>query len=300
MTTIILDTDIGTDVDDILALGLALRSPEITLAGVTVVYGDVDLRARMVAKTFQLAGRSDIPLGRGISLPLLRQRPVFWEGHEGQGLLDGDEPTPLMPHAVSLMSEMIRTRPGEITLVPIGPLTNLAALVTMEPELVSQVQQVVMMGGAAGRGNDFDLSPVEHNIRCDPEAASIVFGAGWPIRMVGLDVTMRTRLQRAHLRRLAEHADPLASALADQAGRYMDSRGRDFTYLHDPLAVATIVDPSLIQTRPMHVAVELHGALTSGATVARTPTANLPANAEVSHAVDDARAVELFLSRVAP
>lgn len=298
MTAIVLDTDIGTDVDDILALGLALRSPELELAAITVVYGDVDLRARMVAKTLALAGAPPVPLGRGISQPLLRQRSVYWAGHEGVGLLDGSEPALTLPHAVELISQTVRARPGEITLVPIGPLTNLAAAVILDPGIVPLVREVVMMGGVAGRGPDLSLPPVEHNIRCDPEAAAVVFGAGWPITMVGLDVTTRVNLRREHLARLAASGTPLARALADQAGRYMDYRQRDFTHLHDPLAVAMLLDRSLVRTAPMHVAVELRGELTAGATVVRPPASDRPATAQVCLDVDAERAVELFLSRV--
>jgi purine nucleosidase len=298
MTTIVIDTDIGTDVDDILALGLALRSPELELAAITVVYGDVDLRARMVAKVLALAGAPPVPLGRGVELPLLRQRAVYWPGHEGVGLLAGGEPTPDMPHAVDLIIRAVRARPGEVTLVPIGPLTNLATAVILDPAIVPLVKEVVMMGGVAGRGPDLSLSPVEHNVRCDPEAAAVVFAAGWPITMVGLDVTTRVRLRRDHLARLAERGGPLAAVLADQASRYMDIRGRDFTELHDPLAVATLIDRSLVRAAPMHVAVELHGTHTDGATIVRPPTPDRPANAHVCLDVDADRAVELFLSRM--
>jgi purine nucleosidase len=298
MTTILIDTDIGTDVDDILALGLALRSPELELAAITVVYGDVDLRGRMVAKVLALAGAPPIPLGRGVELPLLRQRSVYWPGHEGVGLLDGSEPTPDMPHAVDLIIRTVRARPGEITLVPIGPLTNLAAAVILDPAIAPLVKEVVMMGGVAGRGLDLRLPPVEHNIRCDPEAAAVVFAAGWPITMVGLDVTTRVHLRRDHLAGLAERGGPLVAALADQASRYMDIRGRDFTEMHDPLAVATLIDRSLVRAAPMHVAVELRGTYTDGATIVRPPAPDRPANAQVCLDVDADRAIELFLSRV--
>jgi purine nucleosidase len=298
MPRIILDTDIGTDVDDILALGLALRSPEISLAAVTVVYGDVDLRARMVARTLALADAAAVPLGRGIGQPLLRQRGVYWAGHEGVGLLTGDEPTPAMPHAVDLIVRTVRAEPGGITLVPIGPLTNLAAAVIMDAGIVPLVREVVMMGGVVGRGAAYTLPPIEHNISCDPEAAAIVFEAGWPITMVGLDVTTRVNLRRDHLARLTQRGDPFTTMLADQAARYMDHRGRAFTPLHDPLAMATLIEPALVQTRPMHVAVELHGAQTAGMTVARPPTAEQSANARVALDVDADRAIDVLLSRL--
>ena len=104
-----------------------------------------------------------------------------------------------MPHAVDLIIRTVRAQPGQITLVPIGPLTNLAAAVIMDADIVPLVKEVVMMGGVAGRGPDLSLPPTEHNITCDPEAAAIVFAAGWPITMVGLDVTTRVRLSRHHL-----------------------------------------------------------------------------------------------------
>ncbi|MCC6629425.1 MAG: nucleoside hydrolase [Chloroflexi bacterium] len=297
MTAIVFDTDIGTDVDDILALGLALRSPELELAAITVVHGDLDLRARMVAKTLALAGAASVPLGRGISLPLLRQRPIYWPGHEGVGLLTEADPTPPMTPAVDLIIQTVRARPGQITLVPIGPLTNVAAAVILDPGIVPLVKEVVMMAGVAGRGADLDLPVVEHNIRLDPEAAAVVFAAGWPITMIGLDVTTRVNLTRAHLARLAA-GDALARAIGDQAGRYMTIRGRDFTHLHDPLAVMTLLDPSLVTTMPLHIAIELHGAYTTSATVATRPTAERPANAQVALTVDADRAVALFLNRL--
>lgn len=298
MATIIIDTDIGTDVDDILALGVALRSPELEIAAITVVYGDLDLRARMVARTLALGGQSTIPLGRGISLPLLRQRKVYWTGKEGEGLLDGSEVTPPMTPAVDLMLNLIRANPGQITLVPIGPLTNLAALVTVAPEVVPLVKEVIMMGGVAGRGDKHQLPVAEHNIVCDPEAAALVFGAGWPITMVGLDVTTKTILRREQLRRLSQSGNPFAAMLGDQARLYMDFRGNDYTYLHDPLALLTVFERSLVTTVSRHVAVELQGSLTAGATIVRQPSAERPANAEVCLDVDAERAVNLWLERV--
>lgn len=298
MPTIILDTDIGTDVDDILALGLALCAPEIELAAVTVVYGDVDLRARMVAKALAAAQRADVPIGRGIAQPLLRRRAVYWAGHEGSGLLDGSEAAPPTTHAVDLIRRIVRARPGEVTLVPIGPLTNIAAAVIMDEGIVPLVREVVLMGGVAGRGPGMGLPPAEHNIVCDPEAAAVVFGAGWPITMVGLDVTTRVNLRRDHLPRLAAGDGPLGGILADQADRYISIRGRDFTHLHDPLAVATVIDPDLVTAAPMHVAVELHGEYTTGATVVRPPAPERPANARVCLAVDAERAIDLFLQRL--
>lgn len=297
MQAIMLDTDIGTDVDDILAIGLAMRSPELEMRAITLVYGDVDLRARMVERTLAIGGRSGIPMGRGISLPLLRQRAVYWTGHEGEGLLDGTETTPSLPHAVDLIIQTIRSNPGQITLVPIGPLTNVAVALTVAPDIVPLVKEVVVMGGVAGRG-DGRLPVAEHNIVCDPEAAALVFGAGWPIYMVGLDVTTQVRLRRDQLERLATSGRPLPMMLADQARRYMDFRQNDYTHLHDPLTILALTHRDLLGSRPMNVQVELQGAQTAGATVVRQPSEQRPANAEVCLEVDAERAVAIWLERV--
>lgn len=302
---VILDTDIGTDVDDACALSLAVRSPEIRLEAVTVVYGDVELRARMVRRLLACAGPDfdDVPIAKGLEQPLMRRRPVYWAGHEGQGLLTQDEHPmpPDTPHAVDLIVRKVLDNPGEITLVSIGPLTNLAAALLREPTLSHRVREVIMMGGVVRIGDTLDFPWAEHNIRCDPEAASLVFRAGWPITMIGLDVTLQATIGREHLRRLSKRDDALNRALVDQLERYLGYRHRDFTYLHDPLAVAVAVDPSLVKLQPMHVDVETEGEFTSGATVAMLPVDGDPhreANANVAVAIDAQRFRELFIDRL--
>lgn len=296
-SAIVLDTDIGTDVDDLIALVLALNSPEIELAAVTCVHADVELRARMVRKALRLLGRDDVPVGLGIQLPLLRARPEYWAGHEGVGSVDLDETLPALPHAVDLIIDLVTRRPGDVTLVPIGPLTNLAAAVIREPTIVAKARGVVMMGGTARLGNDPDMPWVEHNIRLDPEAAQVVFSAGWPIRMIGLDVTSQVTIRRDQMARILAGGTPLHHLIADQIVRYMRLRHRDWTYLHDPLAVATIVDPSLVRTERLRVNVEVRGELLAGATVARRVTDGTE-NVDVAVAVDAARFVDLLLSRL--
>lgn len=297
---LILDTDIGTDVDDALALALALLSPEVRLEAVTVVYGDVDLRARMVLKLLRLAGRSDIPVARGIGQPLLRNRPVYWAGHEGQGLLTGEDHDLPLPegHAVDLIIERVMANPGEITLVPIGPLTNIAAAIIREPRIVSRLRRVVLMGGVLRTGPRFDLPLAEHNIRSDPEAASVVFSAGLPLTMVGLDVTTQVRITRSDCARINAVGTPFHQAIADQVLRYLHLRRRDWTYLHDPLALATAIDPTFVATRALRIRVETRGDLTTGMTLAELPTDEAPATAEAAIAVDSDRFHRFFLERL--
>jgi purine nucleosidase len=295
---IILDTDIGTDVDDLLALALALRSPELDLAAITCVYGDVELRARMVQKVLRLAGRGDVPVGIGVQLPLLRSRPVYWAGHEGVGILDHDDSlNASAPHAVDLMIDTVSATPGEVTLVPIGPLTNIAAAVIREPAIVHRVRRVVLMGGVIRYGDSLDLPWVEHNIRSDPEAAHVVFNAGWPITMIGLDVTTRVVVHRDQVPRILSGGGALQTTVADQLVRYMRARKRDWTFLHDPLAVASVIDPSFVRTESLRVEIEYGSSQLAGATIARRPGEE-GGNVQVAVGVDAPRFVNFLLNRL--
>ena len=178
---IILDTDIGTDVDDALAVALAALSPELTVEGITTVYGDVALRARMAVKILRLLGREDIPVLAGAEHVLLRNRPLWWLGHEGDGLLTAEDANlPFDPrHAVDFIIQTVMDNPGEITLVAIGPFTNLAIALAREPRLAENVKNVIIMGGSARLGaNGMELEYIDHNVKCDPESAALLFTAG--------------------------------------------------------------------------------------------------------------------------
>src|SRR5438093_1069757 len=144
---VILDTDIGTDVDDVVALGLLLRAPTVELRAITTVYVDAALRARIVRRVLDVAGRTGIPIGRGLDQPLLGRDPFFWEGWEGEGFLDDrDEDAGPLVHAVDLLIETVLAYPGEITIVAIGPLTNLAVAHMREPRLATAVRRIAIMG----------------------------------------------------------------------------------------------------------------------------------------------------------
>ncbi|WP_284241166.1 nucleoside hydrolase [Paenibacillus glycanilyticus] len=297
MNRIIIDTDIGSDIDDAMALALALRSPELKLEGVTTVYGDAHLRAKMVSKMIRLAGQSDIPVMAGLDRSLLGNRPIWMAGHEGEGLLaKGEELEYDNRHAVDFIVETVMNNPGEITLIPIGPLTNIAASLIREPRIANNVKEIVLMGGATRLAdNGADIRVVEHNIACDPEAASVVFGSGAPIVMVGLDVTMKVQITEAERQSLVATNDPLNLKLAGMMERWFDFVKEQHTYMHDPLTVSLLIDRSLVQTKKMNIQVEYDHRPRTGQTVA---TFADHANVEVCLDVDASRMVRLLMSRL--
>jgi purine nucleosidase len=297
---VLLDTDIGTDIDDLLALALLLGSPEVELVGVTCVYGDVALRGKMVQKVLRLANRPDVPVRLGASLPLLGLQPVYWEGHEGVGLLDADEPAVAnAPHAVDFLINTVLTHPGTIDLLAIGPLTNVALAVRKEPRFVANLRSLVVMGGVFRGPNRFHLPVVEHNIACDPEAAHVVFAAGAMMTLVPLDVTTEVSIRPADVARIEAQSNPFHAAVAAQINAYPHYARRGWSHLHDPLAAALLVDSTLVTTEPLHVAAETQGRLTTAQTVASAPDDAQPPNAHVALAVAAKRAERLMLDRIA-
>lgn len=302
MTRIILDTDIGTDVDDVCALGLALCSPELDIVAVTTVFDNVAVRSRMAAKVLQIAGRSDIPVGIGNSQTLLRNRPLHWAGWEGDAILGPEdaETTPWVGTAGDLIIDLVRANPGEITLVPVGPLTNIAEAIIREPRLPKLVRGIVMMGGLVRIGDTLDNPWAEWNVRVDPEASSVVFGSGIPITMVGLDVTKRVKIERTGLNPLHEAATPIGRLVGSQLALHMDHHThRKYAYLHDPLAVGMAIDPTFCTTVPMSVRVETRGELTAGLTLVERPTESKPATALACIDVDGPRFENFFVQRIA-
>jgi inosine-uridine nucleoside N-ribohydrolase len=272
---IVVDTDPG--IDDALALFFALAAPEVQLEAVTTVSGNVsvDLTTRNALAVLELAGRGAIPVARGADRPLIRPA-VYAEhvhGRNGVGDVALPEPQrePVALHAVETLIQTIQGAPGEITLVALGPLTNLALAVRREPRIAEGVREVVIMGGALRvPGN---VSPAaEFNIYADPHAAQIVFHAGWPIRLVSLDVTQQTVMSREQFAALAATGHPVTRSIQAMTEFYFDEfaapRGVDSFSMHDPLCLAAAIHPDLIEWRRAIVDVELTGALTAGATVA--------------------------------
>lgn len=277
MTTrkIILDCDPGHD--DAVAILLAVGDPRIDLIGVTTVGGNQSLdkvtyNARAV---LEKAHARQVPVHAGCDRPLVRPQEVAASIH-GQTGLDGvelPEPTrPLDPsHAVDWIIETImREEPGTVTLVPTGPLTNIAMAVRKEPRIVDRVQEVVLMGGGYHVGNWSAVA--EFNIKVDPEAAHIVFNEPWPVTMVGLDLTHQALCTPEVQQRIEGIGTDLAhfvSGLMDFFRKsYQDNQDFVDPPVHDPCTVAYLIDPSIVSTRRCPVDVELRGDLTCGMTVA--------------------------------
>jgi purine nucleosidase len=300
-TRIILDTDIGTDVDDCLALALLVGSPEVKLEAVTCVYGDVDLRARMVLKLLNLRGLSDVPVFAGARKPLLGLRDIYWEGHEGEGLLTSEDAslTPEPEFAPDAIVRMVMDNPGQIHLLAIGPLTNVALAFLKEPRLAQNLAGLTIMGGVLRGMHDLSLPFVEHNIKCDPEAAHIVFASGAPIHLIPLDTTVQVKVYAEGLRRIRAAGTPFHQAVATQLERYPRFRSQGWTNLHDPLAAAALIRPDVLEFTPVHLDVELAGKYTAGATLMRTPTSDFPTNVQAGLRVNVSTFETFFVERAA-
>jgi purine nucleosidase len=223
-----LDTDIGSDVDDVLALATIFGSPELDLAAVTTVYGDTLLRARMVARVSSVAGRRSGPIVPGRAEPR-SGREVWWAGHEGALMPD------LARESLDLEVDPIEVLATSPTVVAVGPLTNVAEAVEHPGRAIDQLY---VMGG------DFSPAGVEHNVKCDVDAAAAVFAAEVPATVIGLDQTTRVRLGGAEVEEIAA-AGPLGELLGAEIRQFWTFRQADFNTPHDPAAVLMLTDPDL-------------------------------------------------------
>ena len=326
---VILDTDpgngiTGADIDDALAIGLALRSPEIELEAITVVGGNVpvEVAADCAFEVLDAAGVSDVPVHRGAVCPLV-QDPIHWRTRLN---LRRDDPTakamwtdvpppraqPDRIHptaAAHALVELVNARPGEITVVGIGPLTNIATAMLIDPDWATKVARLVLMCGA------FDMPNVLHELNAayDPEATHLVVNSTADLTLVPLDVTTKTFLRIADLERLDASGTALGEYLGRTCGPWVawlaQYFGLDGCALHDPLALATVLDPTLVRTRTASVGVELHGSLTRGRMVAWDPEdgeilqagLQLPTSVRpvaIATDVDNARFMPFLLDRI--
>ena len=320
---IILDTDPG--VDDAMAIFLALRSPELKVEAITAVSGNVPLELTLpnALRLAEIAGRTDVPVAGGASVPLVRRliTAKYVHGNNGLGGVEFPEPhlKPVAESATQLISRLVRANPGEITIVAVGPLTNIGTLLRSDPELARMIPQIVIMGGSLSGGN---ITPAaEFNLYVDPEAARIVFDSGIPVTMVGLDVTEKVLLREEHIVILERAQNPVSEA----AGKIMRAtlnraqQGIDRTVIamHDPLTVASLIDPQLLKLQDYYVEVETEGEFTAGMTVGYAhapvrpsapmtsgansqpdPDTSFHPNAKVAVGVEPERFFKLLMSRL--
>jgi inosine-uridine nucleoside N-ribohydrolase len=318
---VIIDTDPGTD--DAIAIMLALTSSELDVRALTVVPGNVEAKQGLenALKLASLANRCDIAIAGGAQHPLFQKliTAQFWHGANGFANVDLP-PTKCKTDprfGPDLIIQMIHDNPHQITLLPIGPLTNIALALLKDPSIVPLVKEVIIMGGSISGGN-VDAA-AEANIYNDPEAAQIVFQAGWPLTMVGLDVGDKTLYGHAQLDQLSKTHGPLndfavqvLTFLLGLEAKYGSGGG---TPMYDPLAIGEAVDPSILTKTAMHVDVETRGDYTRGETVANRRGGNernvlhgdhyeiealdpVAANAKVATAVDAEKFFQLLNTRL--
>lgn len=272
---ILLDCDPGHD--DAVAMMLAWGNPSIELLGVTTVGGNqtLDKVTRNALSVATVVGMHDVPIAAGCRLPLVRPVEIAPDVHGDSGLDGVELPEPAVEldprHGVDLIIETIMSNePGTVTLVPTGPLTNIAMAARKEPRIVERVQEVVLMGGGYHVGN---WSPVaEFNIKVDPEAAHIVFNEKWPIVMVGLDLTHQALATDEVAERIAAVPGSVSQFTLGLftffRKAYQDAQGFEFPPVHDPCTLAYLIDPTIVETVKVPLDVELNGSLTTGMTVA--------------------------------
>lgn len=271
---VLFDCDPGHD--DAVALVMAHRSPAIDLLGVTIVCGNATLDRTTVnaLRILEFIGATKVRVAAGCVSPLARE--LVLGTADGPSGLEGSpylpEPTTKLDtrHAVDFLADHLRAAAEPVTIVATGPLTNIAFLLLKYPALKPKIARVVVMGGAMYRRTEY-ITPTEFNISCDPEAARIVLDSGLDVTMVGLDVTMHVIVEEPQFAELRKIATPLGRVVLDWLKFYEKlHRGQMGVggALHDPLALAVVIDPTLITTRDAHVAVDLTGQFTLGATVA--------------------------------
>jgi pyrimidine-specific ribonucleoside hydrolase len=299
-TPILLDCDPGHD--DAIALLLALASPELELLGVTTVAGNQTL-AKTTANAIRVldfVGRDDVPVAAGAAAPLVREPFVAAYVHGETGLDGPDLPPPrrepLPQHAVGFLAEQIRARNGAVTLVPTGPLTNVALLLAIHPD--ARPERIVLMGGAIAEGN---VTPAaEFNIWADPEAAARVFASGIDLTMVGLDVTHKALFTPAHEQRLEGRVGEMVRALLQFYGAFHRRQyGWDGSPIHDAVAVAYVARPDLLETVSCGVKVDTGPELSRGRTyVDRWRRAGWESNAHVAVDIDRNAFLDLLVERL--
>lgn len=285
---VIFDTDIGDDIDDALALALALQSPELDVRLVTTVVDDVDSRTRLAWKELGLYHRHDVALATGAAQPFLD--PQREDKAAQFRLLTVDDTVPEAAHrrAADVIIETLMASPEKMTVIPVGPLTNIALALRLEPRIKGKIERIVLMGGA------FRMNYPEYNIQRDRVAAQMVFASGVPITAVGLDVTRKCKLEGPDLEKLRAANNPASHFLMQLIELWQTSNPGQFPTLHDPLAVATVIRPNLVETQTGAVEVETNSPLTNGITIFRQGAGTT----QVAADVNVRQFLDLFLERL--
>ena len=305
MIPVLVDCDPGQD--DAIALLLALASPEVDVLGVTTVAGNqtIEKVTTNALRVLELAGRSDDPVAAGADQPLVGELVVAADAHGETGLDGPDLPepagSPVEQHAVEFLAESLLAYEGPITLVPLGPLTNVALLLAERPEAAERIERIVLMGGAIAEGN---MTPsAEFNVWIDPEAAAHVFASGLDVTMVGLDVTNRAVLTPEDADRLRTHGHvglAVAEMLDFYGAFYREAYDHGGCPVHDALAMAHVIRPGLVRTMERHVEVDVSNGVCRGRTVVdmRRRTTLPEPNARVAVDVDVPGFVALLHERL--
>lgn len=311
LTRILLDTDLamgapGSDIDDGFALALALADPQLSVELVTTVSGNTDLETatQLTLGLLDRLGRSDIPVVRGAPHALRgwrRDTPATPPAAPSRSADPG--------YAALRLIETVLAEPGAYTIVAIGPLTNIALALAIEPSLAEHVKQIVVMGGVFLQHTNRSVMPGEFNTWADPDATAIVLESGAPLRFVGLDVTLQVRLTRADAAAMAESGSDFGRFASERTQEWIgyverehpgDPREHGSCALHDPLAVAVVSRPDLVTWTPAYVQVETASSLARGVMVADllAGAEPPPANCEIATAVDSDAFLRLFLERI--
>lgn len=302
---IIIDTDPG--IDDALAFLLALASPEIKLEALTTTQGNVTLEkaTHNALSILELARASHIPVIQGSMFPLVQplraSAAVHGERGIGNSKLPKPRTQPIPGHAVDFLIETILAEPNEISIFPIGPLTNIAMAMRKAPKFAKAIRELVIMGGAIQDGGN--MTPLaEFNIYVDPHAAHIVFHSGIPITLIPLDVTHKCLLKQKHVDRLLKISSPISNFISEAMNVYLRAsyeRGFAGSALHDPLTLATILAPELLTLKSYYVDVDISGGVSMGNTFADIYNmSKKPANMKVAMDVRGDEFIELFVQHM--
>jgi inosine-uridine nucleoside N-ribohydrolase len=270
---IIIDTDPG--VDDAMAIFLALRSPELKVEAITAVSGNVPLAFTLpnALRLVEIAGHPEVPVAGGAAFPLVRRlvTAAYVHGNNGLGGVEFPDAKikPVAETASQLICRIVRANPGEITIAAVGPLTNIATVLKSDPGIAKLIKSFALMGGSLSGGN---ITPAaEFNFYVDPEAARVVFDSGVPILMVGLDVTHKVLLRESHVRTLEAAQNPVSQAAAKimraTLARISKTNDETVVAMHDPLTIASLIDPSVVTLRDYYVQIETAGEITAGQSI---------------------------------